>query len=164
MPYQLAQRVQSASKPDLKGSISEILAPVGARTEVYYRVTYDGGFQDTFPENGLDPEGTPEVWRDDKLSPPHALASVNFNIIHAEDLVGSLGMFTLVLAHVSSFHGKGFKPIVRNPGGGWTGEVFLGVSSLCHERAVAAGKAMLESEHKRVEQEVEQLKQEKVPS
>ena len=70
--------------------------------------------------------------------------SANFNVIHAEDIVRRRDLFTLHIAHVNSFHGKGFKPILRHLNAACeTGEVYLGTTEGPYERAVEEGERIL---------------------
>lgn len=157
MDYHLKQRIQSASKPERKGHIHAILPPEGIRKHVLYRVVYDrSSIQETHQETGIDPEGTPTVWRDDTKS--QAVPSVLIMIEHARDVFETESIYTVCVRHVNTFHGRGFMAALEIDGRhACNGQLFLGVSKLCHERSLADGREVLQREIKELEDDTKTI-------
>jgi len=149
--FKLHQRVQSARKPERTGPIKEIFT----RGDILYHRVQHGAFQETYREDEIDPEGTKIVWRDG-LAKPGDEPTVGEVVIHAEDRHENRGIFTVFVHHVDTFHGKGFKAVVRSDGGTCTGEIFLGVSERCYERAREEGARLLDSEVRRIDASIEE--------
>ena len=90
------------------------------------------------------------MWRENKnLTEYPAADSVT---IHAEDAVANESIYTLVICHVDSFHGKGFMPSVRS---GYSpchnGDVSLGLDWAAYAKAQEQGKQLLQQQIEKLE-------------
>ena len=71
--------------------------------------------------------------------------SVSFMVTHASDQVKVQGAFELWINHVDSFHGKGFKPLVRHfDSTSGTGDVHVGIGEDAYDKALKEGTTLLQ--------------------
>jgi hypothetical protein len=85
------------------------------------------------------------------------MATANFCIVTARDLIKRKGSYFLHVDHVISLHGPGFRSIVTSSGSQKGGEIRLGEDGSAYKETVKEGLKILMVEDKKYRNEIKNI-------